>query len=225
VRRQNNNVNTQTDRRWSAWEVRPRGEVACRICAHACLLSVGEIGRCAVWRNLDGVLSSTAGHRAPWHQASTVERKPFYHCLPGSRTYSIGSHGCNLRCPGCLNTDQSTLNGGESISRSETLSPSELVVQAQSADCASITFAYAEPTIAIEQVEPIAAIARQNQLPCLVKTNGFLHSSSLGFWAELITAANIDLKAFLPSLRFPVRESRISCPATPLPVSRLDTPL
>ncbi len=181
---------------WSAWEQTAQGAVACRICAHACSLEAGQVGICRVWRNREGVLNSVLEHRALCHHLSPVERKPFYHCLPGSRTYSIGAHGCSLRCPGCLNEGVSQLGTDGFLAQSERLLPPAAVAMAQRAECTSITFAYSEPTIAIEQVEPIALAAREAHLPCLIKTNGFLHPSSLDYWAELVDAANIDLKAF-----------------------------
>jgi len=85
------------------YEKRPGNEVLCTLCPHDCRIRDGGRGACAVRFNHGGTLYTVVYDRVVSRNIDPIEKKPFFHFLPGSRAYSIATVGCNLRCSFCQN--------------------------------------------------------------------------------------------------------------------------
>src|SRR2546427_378463 len=91
-------------------ERRPDGAVRCFACGHRCLVKPGRRGICKVRFNRDGALLVPAGYVAAL-QCDPTEKKPFFHCLPGSDTLTFGMLGCDFHCGYCQNRRYRELGG------------------------------------------------------------------------------------------------------------------
>ena len=167
-------------------------KVRCFLCPHACLLKEGASGICGVRSFLDGKLRSTVYGYPAAIQIDPVEKKPLYHFLPGSRTFSIGTQGCNLSCLFCQNWDLLTRH----VHHGPKTDPGYIVEKAIETDCASIAFTYNEPIVFAEYAMAIRDIASEHDLPCILVSNGFISPQARKELYSGIRAVNIDLKAF-----------------------------
>lgn len=171
----------------------------CSLCSHHCLIAAGGRGLCKVRENQGGKLYSLVYGMVAAEAADPVEKKPLYHFLPGSRTWSIATQGCNFSCRHCQNHGLSQLARGHNpIGRLR--SPQEVVTMAQEAGCESISYTYSEPTIFFEFVEDCALAAKEQGLANIFISNGYMSGQAAeraaaggGKWLD---AANIDIKAF-----------------------------
>jgi pyruvate formate lyase activating enzyme len=171
----------------------PEGDrIRCYLCPHACLLQEGQTGICGVRSRLDGKLRSSVYGSPAAIQIDPIEKKPLYHFLPGSRTFSIGTMGCNLSCLFCQNWHLSTRQVHDDLS----ISPEYVVEKAIETECASIAFTYNEPTVFAEYAMEIRDIAAKQDLPCILVSNGFITPQARKDLYSGIRAVNIDLKGF-----------------------------
>ncbi len=176
------------------------GQVRCRLCAHHCLISPGKHGICFVRENRDGKLYSLVYGLAIAANVDPIEKKPFFHFLPGSTSFSIATAGCNFRCEFCQNweisqTIRNSLRSRESIPGEE-LPPEKAVKVALENGCRSISYTYTEPTIFFEYATDTARLARKKGLKNTFVTNGYQTQETIKEMKDLIDAANIDLKSF-----------------------------
>lgn len=172
-------------------------KVRCSLCRHYCLIAPGATGRCRVRKNVDGTLYSLVyGHVVAEH-VDPVEKKPLYHFLPGSLSYSIATVGCNFRCLNCQNYEiaQYDVVGSGRIP-GELLEPEEIVRRAVQSGCRSISYTYTEPTIFFEYALDVARLACEAGLKNIFVSNGYITSEALDVIAPFLHAANIDLKGF-----------------------------
>ena len=168
--------------------------VRCELCAHYCRIAPGRTGICAVRANVDGELVSLVSDGVRVANVDPVEKKPLYHYLPHSRTFSIGTEGCNLSCQFCQNAELA--HGARSHPvRSTPASPAAIVAAAREAGCASIAFTYNEPTVFFELMHATAEKALQEGLGTLMVSNGYQSPACLEALEHRIQAANIDLKS------------------------------
>ena len=172
------------------------GKIQCLLCPHACLLSEGQSGLCQVRTVIDGTLISTVYALPSALRVDPMEKKPLYHFLPGTRTFSLGTQGCNLKCKFCQNWHLSTRHGHATV----TVSPEEIVSEALDAGCDSIAFTYNEPIIFAEYAMDIKQVAEGTGLPCIMVTNGYINPEPREILFKGIKAVNIDLKAFSDEL-------------------------
>jgi pyruvate formate lyase activating enzyme len=170
------------------------GRLRCDLCPHLCELAPGEVGECAVRRNNDGALE-TATFAASVRHDDAIERKPFYHVLPGSRVHTLGAPGCSFRCNYCINHRLSQY--GRTPDVPWTASPVDVaaVVDGAAAAGASIGLSYAEPGLAPELTLALAERAAPLGVPILWKSNGFLTPPAIDLVAPHLFAVNIDVKA------------------------------
>ena len=136
-------------------------EVRCRLCCHRCVIADGRRGICRVRENRGGVLHSLVYGRLVARHVDPIEKKPLYHFLPGSLSYSIATVGCNLRCRFCQNADIAQMpadRGGAILG--ETATPAQVVEAAGRAGCRSISYTYTEPTVFFEFALETARLAR-----------------------------------------------------------------
>lgn len=170
--------------------------VQCRLCNHYCTIQPGKRGKCGVRENRDGTLYAlNYGKIAALHM-DPVEKKPLYHFQPGSRTYSLATMGCNLRCAFCQNWSLSQTPREEGVIRGQSYTPEQLVDEAVSLNADSISYTYSEPTIFFEIIQDTARIARKKGLKNIMVSNGYMSRECLEELAPLIDAINVDLKCF-----------------------------
>ena len=172
-------------------------KVRCGLCSHRCLIAPGRRGICSVRENQGGMLVTLVYDKIIARNIDPIEKKPLFHFLPGSRSFSIATPGCNFRCKHCQNADISQLpqdHGGMLLG--EALSPSEIVNAAVQHRCASISYTYTEPTIFFEYAYDTAVLARAAGLANTFVTNGYLTAEALAMIRPVLDAANVDLKSF-----------------------------
>ncbi len=173
------------------------GDVLCYLCARRCVIKEGKRGLCGTRENRGGKLYSLVYGILIARDIDPIEKKPLYHFLPGTSTYSIASPGCNFFCDFCQNwqISQATHNGGFGI-YGEHARPEEIVADAISYRCESISYTYTEPTIFFEFAYDTASLAKKSNLKNIFVTNGYQTEEAIEKMAGLIDAANVDLKSF-----------------------------
>ena len=176
------------------WRKAEDGAAECFLCAHRCRVGVGKRGVCDVRENTEDGLKTLTYGQVIAANADPIEKKPLYHFLPGTRSYSIATPGCNFRCSFCQNWQISQIGGAAVAGRMT--SPEEVVAEARRAGCKSVAYTYTEPTIFFEFAEDCARAAREEGLKNCFVTNGYQTPETLDAMAGLIDAANVDLKAF-----------------------------
>jgi pyruvate formate lyase activating enzyme len=171
--------------------------IMCRICPNECVLKEGELSKCNNRKVRDSRLYTMAFGNPCSVNIDPVEKKPFYHFLPGSRAYSIATAGCNLVCLNCQNWTISQTSPDKT--RNYDLMPDKVVEECIKSSCSSIAYTYSEPVTFYEYVFETATIARKAGIKNLVKSNGYINAEPLKKLCSVIDAANIDLKAFTES--------------------------
>jgi len=170
--------------------------VHCLLCPNSCRLPDGHIGLCRVRKNVGGKLYALSyGQTAAVH-ADPIEKKPFYHVLPGAQAFSLATPGCNMRCLFCQNWEISQAFPWEVETRAMT--PEEAVAATLRAGCQVIAFTYSEPTIFYEYMLDIAKLAKAKGLKTLVVSNGYIQPEPLKALLPFIDAYKVDFKAFNP---------------------------
>jgi len=171
--------------------------VKCGICNHFCTIDPGMRGICMVRENRNGELISLVYRKVISRAIDPVEKKPIFHLMPGSRSYSIATEGCNFKCRFCQNSDISQIpKGHQGEIRGVDISPAMVVDQAITARCATISYTYTEPTVYFEFALETAKIARQKGLLNIFVTNGFMSQEVIQMISPYLDAANVDLKSF-----------------------------
>lgn len=170
--------------------------VRCYLCAHQCQIAPEKFGFCRVRQNINGKLYSHVYGKAVSTHIDPIEKKPLYHFLPGSSSFSIATVGCNFRCSFCQNWEisQQSLKG-----LGEDFSPAEIVEAALKNNCKSISYTYTEPTVFFEYALDTAKLAKQKGLYNNFVTNGYMSKECLEMAKPYLDAANIDLKFFKDS--------------------------
>lgn len=176
--------------RW--WQPLAGSRVRCDLCPRRCELAPGQAGFCGMRRNEAGQLVSLGYGRPQGLSADPVEKKPLYHFLPGTRTLSFGTEGCNLACSFCQNWHMS--RAAPPADAAPQVAPEEVVELALQADCRSIAFTYNEPILFAEYALDVARAARAADLRCLAVTAGFIEPTPRAELFGELAAANIDLK-------------------------------
>ncbi len=171
-------------------------QVKCGLCRFRCRIADGQRGICGVRENRDGTLFTLVYGKAVAEHLDPVEKKPLFHLLPGSTTYSIATVGCNFRCLHCQNYAISQPAQGKLVIAGTDLSPAEIVSRALAAGCQSIAYTYTEPTIFYEYAYETAILAHAAGLKNIFVTNGYITPEALAQIHPFLDAANIDLKGF-----------------------------
>jgi pyruvate formate lyase activating enzyme len=178
-------------------EARDGGKVQCSLCSHRCLIPPGHRGICAVRENRNGVLYSLVYDKLIARNIDPIEKKPLFHFLPGSQSFSIATPGCNFRCKHCQNADISQLpRDHDGLIMGEAMAPELIVAAAQRSRCASISYTYTEPTIFFELAYDTAKLASAAGIRNVFVTNGYITPEALREIRPYLHAANIDLKGF-----------------------------
>jgi pyruvate formate lyase activating enzyme len=168
--------------------------IRCRLCPHQCRVAPGKRGRCRVRENRNGEYVTLVFGRAVALNNDPIEKKPFYHFLPGSMVLSVATAGCNIACKFCQNW-QISQYPPEDV-HAKYLGPEDLVRLAKDNNIPSLAFTYAEPTIFYEYVYETARLAAVNGIRCVVVSNGFIQPDPVRKLAPFLAAYKVDLKAF-----------------------------
>lgn len=168
--------------------------VRCNLCPNQCILSEGQIGVCRARKNIEGELYSLVYGKVVAVHLDPIEKKPLYHFLPGSKTYSIATVGCNLRCKFCQNWQIAQVFPWEV--ETEDMTPQEVVDEALKSGAPSIAYTYTEPTAFYEYMLETAKLARENGLKNVVISAGYINPQPLRELLQYIDAYKIDLKGF-----------------------------
>lgn len=169
----------------------------CAICPHGCRLAEGQAGLCHARVAAGGQVADANYGRITALALDPIEKKPLARFQPGTKVLSVGSYGCNLRCPFCQNA--SIACAGASDVPWRAMAPAELVELASSLipeGNIGIAFTYNEPLVGFEFVRDTARLARERGLANVLVSNGYVNDGPLREIAPLIDAANIDLKGF-----------------------------
>ena len=172
-------------------------KVRCNLFNHRCVIRTGKRGLCGVRENRNGILETLVYGRLISQNVDPIEKKPLFHLLPGSRSYSIATVGCNFKCRFCQNADiaqmpsdrKGRIVGGH-------ISPGEVVADAIQQRCATIAYTYTEPTIYFEFACDTARLAHAKGIRNVFVTNGYMTLEALEMIRPYLDAANVDLKAF-----------------------------
>lgn len=170
--------------------------VECQLCNHFCKIREGTRGLCQVRKNVDGQLFSLNYGKLIAAHVDPIEKKPLFHFLPGSQSYSIAATGCNFRCSWCQNWDISQLSDRNDPDRLPYTSPDQVVKKALNSGCSSISYTYTEPTIYYEFARDVSVLAKDAGLKNVWVSNGYMSEKMLEEYLPLLDAINVDIKAF-----------------------------
>jgi pyruvate formate lyase activating enzyme len=170
--------------------------VQCALCAHWCKINSGRRGLCGVRENKDGILYSLVFGTLIAEHVDPIEKKPFFHVYPASRSYSIATVGCNFNCDFCQNHEISQMPRSTLMIMGEDTAPEVIVERSQKNACKTISYTYTEPTVYLETVLETAKIACRKGLKNVLVTNGFMTAEAIEIMAPYLAAANVDLKSF-----------------------------
>lgn len=169
----------------------------CQVCMHHCSLSSGQTGFCRARKNENGTVICGNYGRITSMALDPIEKKPLKMFRPGSRILSVGSYGCNLRCPFCQNYEISMAD--EAAAGALYISPKELAQKAleyKAAGNIGVAFTYNEPLVGWEYVRDTAKLVREAGMVNVLVTNGSATLEVLEALLPFTDAMNIDLKGF-----------------------------
>jgi len=172
------------------------GRVRCELCPHTCLIADGRRGICGVRENRQGTLYSLVYGKVVASHVDPIEKKPLFHFLPGSYTYSLATVGCNFKCPFCQNYQISQVDKELPTIYGNDMTPGEIVAAALERECRSISYTYTEPTVYFEFAYDCAKLASERGLKNIFVTNGYTSLAALEEIKPYLDAANVDLKSF-----------------------------
>jgi pyruvate formate lyase activating enzyme len=170
------------------------GAVRCELCPRRCRLAKGKRGPCRVRENRDGELFTLVyGNPCVMH-LEPVERDPFYHVLPGSRSLCLATAGCNFECKFCQTWEVSQASPEEVYNLD--VPPDGVIERARQMGARSVAYTFVEPTVFCEYMMDIGHLAKEARLLSLIHSNGFISPGPLRELCKSLDAANIDLKGF-----------------------------
>jgi pyruvate formate lyase activating enzyme len=191
--------------------------VQCKVCPNNCLLAPGDRSHCRNKINRDGVLYTLAYANPCTFHVDPVEKKPLFHFLPGSRTFSLATSGCVFRCLNCQNWEisqkkpeetknprggefrlQPPLPSGLSYEQMARLSlfPEDVAAVAHALDCPSVSYTYSEPTAFYEYTLDTCKAVRARKLKNIVVSCGSIEERPARELYAFVDAAHVDLKGF-----------------------------
>lgn len=168
--------------------------IICDHCPRHCRMAEGRRGFCHVRENRNGRSVCTAFGRSTGLSIDPIEKKPLFHFLPGSRTLSLGTIGCNLNCNFCQNWTISRCVRDEVMN--VMAAPDEIAALAHEKQCQSVAFTYNEPGIWSEYAIEIGKACKTRGIQCVAVTNGFICGEARRDFYSILDGANIDLKGF-----------------------------
>ena len=172
-------------------------KVKCHLCHHRCIIREGKRGICGVRENRKGELITQVYENLVARHIDPIEKKPLFHFLPGSRSYSVATVGCNFKCRFCQNADIAQMPSNRNgMVLGDATTPEEEVEAAVNGGCQSMAYTYTEPTVFFEFAHDTAKRAHARGLKNVFVTNGYMTPEALKMIGPWLDAANVDLKAF-----------------------------
>jgi len=172
--------------------------VRCFACGHCCLIQPGHDGVCRVRFNADGVLQVPRGYVGPV-ACDPIEKKPFFHVLPGSDALTFGMLGCDLHCGYCQNwVTSQMLRDADAVAPPRPATAQQLVAAALENRAPVIASSYNEPLITSEWAVEVFTEARKHGLKCAYISNGNATPQVLDYLRPVVDAYKVDLKTFNP---------------------------
>jgi len=172
-------------------------KVQCQLCPRKCTLAEGERSPCRVRENRGGVGYTLTYGNPALLQEDPIERKPFYHVLPGSRVLSVSTAGCNLSCHFCEVWDIALVKP-EEVHNHE-MPPEKVVSRALASSVHAVSYAFGEPVAFYEYMVSTAALAKEAGLLNIAHTAGYIRPEPLKKLCRTLDAVNVDLKSFDPA--------------------------
>ncbi|GAB4381329.1 MAG: AmmeMemoRadiSam system radical SAM enzyme [Calditrichia bacterium] len=179
--------------RW--YEKLEGNKVRCHLCAHRCLINEGKLGICQVRKNEAGTLMTLVYGRTISQNVDPIEKKPLFHVMPGSLSYSIATPGCNFRCLFCQNADISQMPRERHLIMGREATPAQIVDAARRSRCRSIAYTYTEPVVFAEYMYDISKKAKGAGIYNVMISNGYIQEEPMRALAGVLTAVKVDLKA------------------------------
>ncbi len=177
--------------RW--WKTACAG-VQCTLCPFNCFLPEGARGLCNVRMNSAGKLVTLVYGQPVSVHVDPIEKKPVFHLYPGSRSFSIATVGCNLRCTFCQNWEISQAYPEQA--KGQPMSPEEVVSVARQTGSRSIAYTYSEPTVFYEYMLDVAQLAKKQGIANVVVSAGYMNEAPLRELAPFLDVMKVDLKGF-----------------------------
>lgn len=174
----------------------PPKTVQCLTCNHFCSPSEGKRTKCGVRENRNGILYVLNNDKIIAANIDPVEKKPLFHFLPGSLTFSIATVGCNFSCLFCQNWEISQQPKPQNPILGKKITPKQIIQAALQNNCKSIAYTYTEPTIFLELALPTMKLAKKYGLFNIWVSNGYMSLYTLDLIAPYLDAINVDLKSF-----------------------------
>ena len=172
----------------------------CKVCFRHCDIKEGGTGFCGARTVNQGEIVASNYGRITSLALDPIEKKPLNRFMPGSYIISVGSYGCNLRCPFCQNSEISWSEDAFKLSkRAEYISPEELADMAlryRSSGNIGLAFTYNEPLVGYEYVRETAKLVHEKGMKNVLVTNGTASIEVLEEILPYVDAMNIDLKGF-----------------------------
>lgn len=176
------------------WDALPDQIVQCRLCPRRCTIPDGYRGACRGRVNTGGTLRTMVYGKVVSMNVDPIEKKPLFHFLPSSRSFSLATAGCNMNCLFCQNwqISQASPESAEFVD----MKPEDIVAAARKSGAASIAYTYTEPTVFFEFMRDTAKLARAAGISNVWITCGYIEAAPLRELCKYIDAANVDLKGF-----------------------------
>ncbi|MEA3293090.1 MAG: AmmeMemoRadiSam system radical SAM enzyme [Patescibacteria group bacterium] len=171
-------------------------KVRCLNCTHHCILSPKKRGICGVRENIDGKLYSLTYGKVCAIEIDPIEKKPFFHFAPGTKSLSVATVGCQFSCKSCQNW---VISQGPKLSKKiegENISPKKIVEIAKNKKLPSISYTYTDPTVFSEYAIDTMKEARKQGIKNVWVTAGFLSKELLNLISPYLDAINVDIKGF-----------------------------
>jgi pyruvate formate lyase activating enzyme len=172
--------------------------VQCLVCEHFCAIRPGEAGKCGVHRNIDGTLYLVVYGNPIAVHVDPIEKKPLFHFMPRGDVLSIGTYGCNFRCPFCQNWHMSQTRDfdGQHDYLGQQAMPEALVNTCLRDHIPMIAYTYNEPTVFFEYTYDTARLAHEHGIKNVYVSNGYMSQAALDMIEPYLDGINVDLKAF-----------------------------
>lgn len=184
---------TQSFHEASFYQQLEAGRVQCQLCPNRCLLAKGQRGICGARENQNGKLVSLVYGKVSSTAVDPIEKKPFFHFLPGNKAYSLATIGCNLDCQYCQNWNIAHRQP-EDVQTTK-ITPQQVVEEALKSGSQVVAFTYNEPIVWYEFMFDIAKLAKQNGLKTAIVTNGYINPEPLKQLLPYLDAVKIDFKS------------------------------
>ena len=191
------------------------GNMQCQVCEHFCAINPGGFGKCGVRKNIDGTFYSVVYGEPIAVHVDPIEKKPLFHFMPRQDILSIGTHGCNFRCPFCQNWQMSQVRDiDDHDALRQQAMPEALVNTCIKNRIPMIAYTYNEPTVFFEYTYDTAKLAHEHGIKNVYVSNGYMSRAALDMIEPYLDGINVDLKAFTDGFY------REQCQARLAPVKR-----